>query len=198
MATGNRRSPEVQSEREEETPQGLLASGCSAVNLIYERVFTCNMRGSLFVMLFSITGSVMAQLGYSSFGEAFSLRVGQESLEVSYRQHTAPSLTEFAGKRVLVDWVDVYPTEIRIAVGESYSLSQLQVTTFSPDGGIAKHVPLSLDLEGPPDLLDFEAWRIESDSVVGATAGTGTIWVVSHAPSSTGEYLKQPVLLVVY
>jgi len=57
--------------------------------------------------IFGLTGSVMAQTGYySTFGEAFSLREGEERLEVSYRQHTAPSLTEFNESGVLVDWLE--------------------------------------------------------------------------------------------
>ncbi len=140
----------------------------------------------------------MAQSGYSSFGEAFSLREGQERFEVSSRLHTAPSLTEFGESGVLVDWLEVYPTEIRIAVGEAYSLDHLRVTAYSPDGDIQEHVPLSLDLEGPPGLLNFERWRVYGDWVLGATAGIGTIWIASLARSSHGEQIKQPILLVVY
>ena len=141
---------------------------------------------------------VTAESGYSSFGEAFSLRDGQERLDVSYRQHTAPSLTEFSDKGVLVDRLEVHPTEIRIAVGEAYSPSRLRVTAYGPEGNIEEHVPLSVDLEGPPGLLDFEVWRTFGDHFVGATAGTATIWIVSLAPSSTGERLRQPILLTVH
>jgi hypothetical protein len=156
------------------------------------------MRSALFVILFSITALLMAQAGYSSFGEAFSLREGQERLDVGSRQHTAPSLTEIQDSGVLVDWLEVFPTEIRVAVGETYSLNQFRVTAYGPDGVIQEHVPLSLDLEGPPGLLDFERWRVHGDTVLGAIVGIGTIWVTSLAPSSSGEQIKQPILLVVY
>ena len=141
----------------------------------------------------------MAQAGYySTFGEAFSLREGQELLDVGSRQHTAPSLTEFAERSVLVDWLEVSPTDIRIAVGDTYSLDQLRVTAYGADGDIQEHVPLSLDLEGPPGLLDFERWRVHGDTVLGAKAGIGTIWVTSLASSSNGEQIRQPILLVVH
>ena len=157
------------------------------------------MRRALFYILAVVTGSVMAQAGYySTFGEAFSLREVQELLDVGSRQHTAPSLTEFAERGVLVDWLEVSPTDIRIAVGDNYSLNQLRVTAYGPDGDIQEHVPLSLDLEGPPGLLDFERWRVHGDTVLGAIAGIGTIWVTSLASSSNGEQIKQPILLVVY
>ena len=168
------------------------------MNLLDKAVSTSDMRRHLLFILCVLTAPAMVQADYSSFGEAFSLRKGQGSLEVGYRQHTAPSLTEFSEKGVLVDRLEVYPTEIRIAVGGVYSPSQLRVTTYGPDGGIEEHVPLSLDLEGPPGLLDYAAWRTYGNKFVGATAGTGTIWVVSLAPSSTGERLRQPILLIVH
>ena len=77
-------------------------------------------------------------------------------------------------------------------------MDQLRVTAYSPDGEIEEHVPLTLDLEGRPGLLDFERWRVYGDRVLGATAGIGTIWVTSLARSSSGEQIKQPILLVVY
>ena len=141
----------------------------------------------------------MAQAGYySTFGEAISLREGQERLNVGSRQHTAPSRTEFMERGVLVDWLEVYPQEIRIVVGEAYSLAELRVTAFSHDGDIQEHVPLSLDLEGPPGLLDFTFWNAYGDWILGAVAGIGTIWVTSLARSSNGEQIKQSILLVVY
>ncbi len=169
------------------------------MNLRNELVSTSQMRRALFSILLVVIGSVMAQAGYySTFGEAFSLREGQERLDVGSRQHTAPSLTEFMERGVLVDWLEVYPQKIRIAVGEAYSLAELRVRAFSPDGDIQEHVPLSLDLEGPLGLLDFTFWNAYGDWIHGATAGIGTIWVTSLARSSNGEQIKQPILLVVY
>ncbi len=169
------------------------------MNLRNELVSTSQMRRALFSILFVVIGSVMAQAGYySTFGEAFSLREGQERLDVGSRQHTAPSLTEFMERGVLVDWLEVYPQEIRISVGEAYSLAELRVTAFSPDGDIQEHVPLSLDLEGPPGLLNFDSWRAYDNRIFGATAGIGMIWVTSLARSSNGGQIKQPILLVVY
>ena len=73
------------------------------MNLPNQPVSTSHMRRALFVILFAVTGSVMAQAGYySTFGEAFSLREGQERLDVGSRQHTAPFLTEFMESGVLI------------------------------------------------------------------------------------------------
>ena len=155
------------------------------------------MRWLLLAVTFIITGSVMAEAGYYGLGEAVSLRRDQSSLEVGYRQHTAPSLTEFARSGVRVDWLEVQPTQIDLSVGEAYSLGQLRVMTYAPDGSVAEHVPLSLDFEGPPDLLELESWKEGSDEIIAATAGAGTIWVVSLALSSTDEHVRQPIGVIV-
>ena len=46
------------------------------MNLRNELVSTSQMRRALFAIFFAVTGSVMAQAGYSTFGEAFSLGEG--------------------------------------------------------------------------------------------------------------------------
>ena len=156
------------------------------------------MRSLLLLLSLAITSVASAQVGYSTLGEAFSLREGQPRIDDGYRAHTAPSLTEFGEKGVVVDRIDVAPMEIRIAVGEAYDARQLKVTTYGPGGDIEERVPLTLDLEGPSDLIDFDFWRTYGPDLIGKRAGWATIWVVSLAPSSSGEYLRQPVLLVVY
>ena len=115
-----------------------------------------------FSLLALISVSALAQ-SYFSFGEGFSLREGEDRLQVSPRMHTAPSLTEFSQAGILVDWLAVYPSEIRITVGEAYALSQLKVTAYGPAGTVKEHIPLTFGLEGPGDLLDFEDWRVHGD-----------------------------------
>jgi hypothetical protein len=149
-----------------------------------------------FLLLALICVSAFGQ-PYSSFGEGFSLTKGEEHLQVSSRMHTAPSLTEFLQSDILVDRLEVYPTEIRFAVGEMYSLSQLRVTAYGPDGSIKEHIPLMFNLEGPSELLDFEEWRVHGETILGASLGTATIWVESLANSSTGERVTQPIRLTV-
>jgi len=143
-----------------------------------------------------ISASAFAQ-SYYSFGEGFSLSEGQERLHVSSRMHTAPSLNEFSEIGVLVDWLEVYPTEIRVAVGETFSLSQLRVTAYGPNGSIKEHIPLTFNLEGPSELLNFENWRVHGETIQGASPGTATIWIESLANSSTGARVNQPVRLTV-
>ena len=149
-----------------------------------------------FSLLALISVSALAQ-SYFSFAEGFSLREGEDRLQISSRMHTAPSLTEFSQAGILVDWLAVYPSEIRITVGEAYALSQLKVTAYGPAGTVKQHIPLTFGLEGPGDLLDFEDWRVHGDTVVGASPGAGTIWVESLAGSSTGVSIKQPISILV-
>ena len=149
-----------------------------------------------FLLLALISVSAFAQ-SYSSFGEGFSLSKGEERLQVSSRMHTAPSLNEFLQTDILVDWLEVYPTEIQFAVGETYSLSQLRVTAYGPDGSIKEHIPLTFNVEGPSELLDFQEWRVHGETILGASPGTATIWVESLANSSTGARVAQPIRLTV-
>jgi hypothetical protein len=140
--------------------------------------------------------SAFAQ-SYSTFGEGFSLSEGENRLQVSSRMHTAPSLHEFLQTDILVDWLEVYPIEIRFAAGETYSLSQLRVTAYGPDGSIKEHIPLTFNLEGPSELLDFEDWRVHGETILGVSPGTATIWVESLANSSTGARVALPIRLTV-
>jgi hypothetical protein len=156
------------------------------------------MRTLLLFVSLTLASTASPEEGYFNLGEAFSLREGQRYLEVSYRQHTAPSLTEFGEMGVVIDRMEVSPRQIRIAVGESYDMRELKVVTYGPGGGVEEHVPLALDFEGPTELIDYDAWRTYSDGLIGTAAGTATIWVAILAPSSSGEYLKQPIALVVY
>ena len=161
-------------------------------------VSICTMRTLLLFVSLAITSAASAQVGYSTLGEAFSLREGQPRLEVGYRAHTAPSLTEFGEKGVVVDRMEVSPMEIRIAVGEAYDARQLKVWTYGPGGDVEGHVPLTLVMAGPSDLIDWDFWRTYGPDLIGKRVGWATIWVVSLAPTSSGEYLRQPILLVVY
>jgi len=156
------------------------------------------MRGTVTALLAGVAAVSAAQMNFYSFGEAFSLRVDEDSLQVSVRLHTAPSLTEFLATGVLVDRIEIQPLELRVAVGEYFSPSDFRVSTFGPEGAIAEHIPLTLVLEGPSDLLDFETWRIYGEEIRGASAGIGRIWVRSIAPSSSGTNAAQSILVVVY
>ena len=149
-----------------------------------------------FFLLCLLPTAALAQ-SYTSFGEGFSLTQGEEHLQVSARMHTAPALTEFSELGVLVDWLEVSPTEIRLAVGETYALSQLRVVAYGPDGAIKEHIPLTFNLEGSSELLDLTEWRIEGKTILGASQGTGTIWVESLANSSSGARVTQPIRVTI-
>ncbi|MFL2546097.1 MAG: hypothetical protein ACJ0SL_01845 [Candidatus Rariloculaceae bacterium] len=111
--------------------------------------------------------------------------------------HTAPSLNEFLSQGTLVDWLEFFPIEIEIAVGEAYALAQLRVTAYGPEGSIEEHVPLSLDLEGPDGLLDLRDWRTYGETITGSRPGSATLWVHSIAGSSSGARVSQPIHLTV-
>ena len=148
------------------------------------------------VSLAALACVIAAETPHFRFGEAFTPSHGQE-LEVGYRAYTAPVLSEILASGVLVERLEVSPSEIRLGVGETYSLQQLRIIAFGPDGNIQTHVPLTLDLEGPGDLLDFEDFKVYGNEIRGAQPGQARIWVTSVVPSLSGENIKQSILVVV-
>jgi len=66
---------------------------------------------------------------------------------------------------------------------------------FSPY--IQKPVPLTLDLEGPAELLDFEDFKVSGDELRAAQSGQAKSWITSDVPSLSGESARQSILVVV-
>ena len=144
----------------------------------------------------ALGGVFAAETPYFRIAEAFTPGHGQE-LDVSYRVYTAPILSEILASGVLVERLDVAPAEIRLAVGETFSLQQLQITAFGRDGNVQERVPLTLDFEGPAELLDFENFKVYGDEIRAAQSGQAKIWIASGLPSLSGEHARQSILVVV-
>jgi hypothetical protein len=155
------------------------------------------MNRLLCISLLATLGAVAAaETSYFSFAEAFTPRHGQV-LEISYRVYTAPMLTEILASGVLVERLEIWPAEIHVMAGATFSLQHLQITAFGPDGDIQEHVPLTLNLEGPAELLDFEDFITYGDDIRATRRGQAKIWITSVVPSSKGEYARESILLVV-
>ena len=152
-----------------------------------------------FLCILSITGLgslSAAETPYFSFAEAFTPWHGQD-LEIGYRVYTAPILSEILASGILVERLEVSPAEISLEVGETYSLHRLRITAFGPDGNIQEHVPLTLDLEGPAAMLDFEEFRVFGDEIRASQAGQAKIRITSIVPSLNGDYARRSILVVV-
>jgi hypothetical protein len=147
-------------------------------------------------LLTSLGVAAAAETSYFSFAEAFTTGHGQV-LEIGYRVYTAPMLTEIAATGVLVERLEIWPAEIYIKAGATFSLQHMQITAFGPDGNIQEHVPLSLLLEGPAELLDFEGFITYGDDIRATGPGQAKIWITSLLPSSSGKYARKSILLVV-
>ncbi len=143
-----------------------------------------------------LNGAIAAESAYSTIAEAFTPGSGQD-FEVGYRVYTAPMLTDILARGMVVERLEVSPSEIRLEVGETLSLRQLRISAFGPDGDIQEHVPLTLDLEGPGELLDFEDFMVYGHEIRAAQPGQARIWITSVAPSLNGENIKQSILVVV-
>jgi len=143
-----------------------------------------------------LNGAIAAESAYSTIAEAFTSGSGQD-FEVGYRVYTAPMLTEILARGMMVERLEIMPAEIRVEVGETFSLKQLRITAFGPNGNIQEHVPLSIGLEGPAEMLDFEDFIVYGDEIRAAQAGQAKIWITSIVPSSSGENVRQSISIVV-
>lgn len=147
--------------------------------------------------LFAIPGiAATAETAHFSFAEAFTAGDGQ-ALEVSYRVYTAPMLTELQASGILVERLETWPAEIHLKVGATLSLRDLQITAFGPDGNIQERAPLTLNLQGPAELFDFEDFITYGNDILAVRAGQAKIWIKSVMPSSTGDYAEASIELVV-
>jgi hypothetical protein len=106
-------------------------------------------------------------------------------------------LTEILASGILVERLEILPSEIRVEVGATFSLKQLRITAFGPDGNIQEHVPLTLDLEGPAEMLDFADFMVYGEEIRAAQAGQAEIWITSNVPSVSGENVRQSIQIVV-
>ncbi len=143
-----------------------------------------------------LNGAIAAESSYFTIAEAFTPGSGQE-FEVDYRVYTAPMLTEILARGMVVERLEISLAEIRVEVGETFSLKQLRITAFGPNGNIQERVPLSFDLEGPAEMLDFEDFIVYGDEIRAAQAGQAKIWITSIVPSSSGKNVRQSISIVV-
>ncbi len=151
----------------------------------------------LCILLITNFGAVTAaETSYFSFAEGFTPGHGQV-LEIGYRVYTAPMLTEIAASGVLVERLEIWPKEIYPKAGATFSLQHLQITAFGPDGNIQEHVPLTLDLEGPAELLDFKDFMVFGDEIRAVKPGQAKIWITSILPTSGGEPARESILVAV-
>jgi len=135
--------------------------------------------------------------GWSTFGEGFSSLADGVTIEISSRAHTAPSLTEWHDRGTVVGQLDVTPRAIRVRVGEPLGLGRLKVIARDSTGHVIERVPLSFAIEGPPGLVDFDGFRSYGGGILATGPGVARIWVASLLPTATGEYLREPVALIV-
>jgi len=143
-----------------------------------------------------LNGAIAAESAYSTIAEAFTPGSGQD-FEVGYRVYTAPMLTEILARGMVVERLEISLAEIRVEVGETFSLKQLRITAFGPNGKIQERVPLSFDLQGPAEMLDFEDFIVYGDEIRAAQSGQAKIWITSIVPSSSGENVRQSISIVV-
>jgi hypothetical protein len=134
---------------------------------------------------------------WSTFGEGFSSPADGATIDVSSRAHTAPSLTEWRNRGLVVDRLDIAPNAIVIRVGDALDLGNLEIHARDMDGNVIERIPLSFVFEGPDEMLDFARSPGSGAGPLAVGTGRATIWIESLVPSANGAYVREPVTLTV-
>ena len=122
--------------------------------------------------------------------------------DVRVHLYTVPGQVQYTSTRKLVlrgvDGVVFVGDSLEVRREKNMlSLKDLQITAFGPDGNIQERAPLSLDLQGPADLLEFEDFITYGNDIRAIRAGQAKIWMTSVMPSSTGDHAQASINLVV-
>ncbi len=151
----------------------------------------------VYILLFLLVQTALGQHGWFSFAEGFSSNGAETTIELSYRSHTAPSLQELKNSGIVVDRLEIMPHRISTRVGDAVHLDQIRVTAFDNHNRIVQRVPLSFIIEGPSDLLDFEAFITYGEKIKAVAPGSARIWVGSLLPTSSGGNVREQITLTV-
>lgn len=140
-------------------------------------------------------GPTRAVPSQATFGEGFSSPAAGATIAISSRAHTAPSLTDWQNSGLVVDRLHVSPRALELRPGDPLSIGELQVLALNPAGQVVERVPLSFSLEGPDGILDFEGFRTFGTDILATGPGQATIWVESLLPTSSGDRLREAIVV---
>ncbi len=151
----------------------------------------------VYILLFLLIQTALAQHGWFSFAEGFSSKDTESTIEISYRSHTAPLLQELNNSGIVVDRLEIVPRRISARIGDVVHLDRIRITAFDNNNRIVHRAPLSFIIEGPSDLLDFEAFITYGEKIEAVAPGSARIWVDSLLPASSGRNVREPITLTV-
>jgi len=151
----------------------------------------------VYILLSLLVQTALAQHGWFSFAEGFSSKDTETTIEISYRSHTAPSLQELNNSGIVVDRLEIMPRRISARVGDAVHLDRIRITAFDSYNRIVPRAPLSFIIEGPIDLLDFEAFITYGEKIEAVAPGSARIWVDSLLPTSSGGSVREHITLTV-
>jgi len=151
----------------------------------------------LYLFFFLLAKTALAQHGWFSFAEGFSSKDAESTIEISYRSHTAPSLQELDDSGVVVNRLEIMPRRISAAVGTAVHLDQIRITALDNHNRIVRRAPLSFLIEGPIGLLEFEAFMTHGQKIEAMVPGNARIWIDSLLPSSSGDSVREYIILTV-
>jgi len=140
---------------------------------------------------------VTAVSSWTGFGEGFSSPADGAPVKVSLRAHTAPSLTEWGNRGLVINRLEVTPRVLELRAGDPLYFGHLQVFALDPSGQVVECIPLIFSLEGSDAIFDFEGYRTHGTEILTIGPGRATIWVESLLPTASGERLREPIELTV-
>ena len=151
----------------------------------------------VYILLFLLVQTALAQHEWFSFADGFSSKDTETTIEISYRSHTASSLQQLNNSGIVVDRLEIVPQRIRARIGDAVHLDRIRITAFDNNNHIVHRAPLSFIIEGPSDLLDFEAFITFGEKIEAVAPGSARIWVDSLLPASSGSNVREPITLTV-
>ena len=153
----------------------------------------------IFFLLFGLSPAMLAQLPYTEMGRLAS---SEPQIETpgsgGPRANTFPQEPFSVGQRI--EWLELNPSIIRLAVGDTYDLRQINIIAHGQSGLILTGVPLNVGMEGRLDLLTLDNTNTQGDLIVelkAAKAGLARLWIQSTAPNSDGERPRQSIVLLI-
>ena len=139
---------------------------------------------------------MLAQLPYTEIGRLAS---NEPQIGVpGTRANTFPQEPFSVGQGI--EWLELDPLIIRLAVGDTYDLRQINIIAHGQAGLILTGVPLNVGMEGRLDLLTLDNINTQDDLIVelrAAKTGLARLWIQSAAPNSDGERPRQSIVLLI-
>ncbi|MFL2546845.1 MAG: hypothetical protein ACJ0SL_05720 [Candidatus Rariloculaceae bacterium] len=136
-----------------------------------------------------------AEIITTTFGQAYSYAEGDSEFDVASYEGSGPALGASLGLRV--NRLEIEPVLIELQMGDTISLRTFSVRAFGRNNTFVESASLTLEFEGPDDLIDMDLFMVDGHTLRADQPGIGRLWINSIAPPLRGEPFSLPVVIVV-